>query len=127
MRKLMIRLLRLLIPLGVTGLFYFLCRYPLFELHGMKAYLIYSANFVVAVILLSWLLGGRILPYAASLSYGIGFAVGLLLRQEGTDPGGGRTSNLWIIWSVVILICVVCGIAADCVCWYQRRKLRDKE
>ena len=39
-----------------------------------------------------------------------GFAAGMLFGVRGTDPGGGTTSNAWLIWMLVMLLCIAVGI-----------------
>ena len=45
----------------------------------------------------------KYVPAAASIAYMLAFLIGVLFQTDGVDPGGGRTNNLWIIWTVVFI------------------------
>ena len=95
--------IRHLICLCVLCVGFWLCRYALFDLHGMKQWpevLFYAGAFCL---LISFCAKGRLTPAGAALGYPIGFAAGVVFESLGTDPGGGTTSNLWLIWGLVYL------------------------
>ncbi len=94
---------------------YWLCRYALFDLHGMKQWpdVLVIVGFVV--VLIASAAGLRILAASAALGYPLAFGVAMATFTRGIDQGGGGTNNAWIIWGGVYLLCMVIGIAADII------------
>ena len=91
---------------------YFIIRFALFDLHGMKEWPLCLFIGCVIAAVVSRFAGLKILPIAAAVSYAAGFAAGVIFHMEGADPGGGRTDNLWLIWTAVVVAAVVIsGIA----------------
>lgn len=96
---------------GIFSLFgltmaYFLIRYPLFSLHGMKQWpliLFYAGAVVIAAAGL--IFGKKILPLTTLAGYAAGFLAGYFFRSGGT-PGH---SDLWIIWTGVYLGAMILG------------------
>lgn len=88
----------------------YLLTHPLFFLHGMKEWpmLLFAVSLAMIGISLVFDLEG--LPLFTALGYGIGFLAAFYLQSEGTDPGGGRTSDLWIIWTGVFLGFILAGV-----------------
>lgn len=62
--------------------------------------------FSLIVIGVSFFVQAKFVSIAASFAYIAGFVVGLLFHTESVDAGGGRTDNLWIVWTG-ILVCAV--------------------
>ena len=117
-------LLAHLISLGILLLGFLLCRYAFFGLHGMKEWPIDLFIVGIAAILISLLARKHYVPWFVMVGYILGFWLGVLFHTEGTDPGGGKTDNLWIIWTVVFLGCILAGIL--CEIWMKWRKLLKK-
>ena len=92
---------------------FLLCRFGLFSLHGMKQWPVLLAVVGLLVLLAAMALHCRRLTVAASLGYLFGFGVALLFHREGTDPGGGRTDSLWLIWTAFYLFCMLAGGGQD--------------
>lgn len=99
--------LELLISFGVLAIGFILIRYPLFKLHGMIQWPLTLAVICLAVIIVSFVAKAAITPLSTSASYIIGFFIAYIFQSNGTDPGGGRTNNLWIIWTVIIAVTVM--------------------
>ena len=99
--------IRFLISLGVLGIGFILIRYPLFKLHGMIQWPLTLAVICLAVIIVSFVAEAAITPLSTSASYIVGFLIACIAQSDGTDPGGGRTNNLWIIWTVIIAVTVI--------------------
>lgn len=102
----------LLWALVLAGSF-LLCRFPLFALHGMKQWPGVLAGLGCLALLAAMVLKGRRLAVAAGLGYLAGFGAALLFHRQGLDPGGGRTDNFWIIWTVFYLLCLAAGAGWD--------------
>ena len=96
-----------LISLGVLAIGFVLIRYPLFKLHGMIQWPMTLAIICLAVIIVSIVLKAAITPLSTSASYIIGFFIAYIFQSDGTDPGGSRTNNLWIIWTVIIAVTAI--------------------
>jgi len=117
-------LLAHLISFGILVLGFVLCRYVFFDLHGMKEWPVDLFIVGLAVLLISLLARKQYVPWFTAIGYVLGFWAGVLFHTEGTDPGGGKTDNLWIIWIVVFLVCILAGILYEI--WMKWRKLLKK-
>ncbi len=107
------RILQYLIRLLLLGAGFVLCRYVLFSLHGMREWplLLFMAGAVVLTA--AFLLKAKHVPLVTALGYPVAFFLGELLQSNGTDPGGGSTNNLWIIWTVSYLSLVTASVLAE--------------
>jgi len=117
-------LLAHLISFGILLLGFVLCRYAFFGLHGMKEWPVDLLLVGIVAVLISLFAGKQYVPWFTAGGYIFGFLLGVLFHTEGTDPGGGKTDNLWIIWTVVFLGCILTGIL--CEIWMKWRKLLKK-
>lgn len=118
-------LLTHLISLGVLLLGLLLCRYAFFDLHGMKEWPVDLFIVGIVALLISLLARKQYAPWFTSLGYLLGFLLGVILHTEGTDPGGGKTDNLWSIWMFAFIGCIVAGFLFEFVLKW-RRLLRKK-
>ncbi len=98
-----------LISLGVLVVGFILIRYPLFylHLHGMIQWPLILAIICLTVIIVSFVTKAVIIPLSTSVSYIAGFFIAYVFQSDGTDPGGGRTNNLWIIWTMAIIVTII--------------------
>ena len=101
--------------LGYLALAYKLIRYNFFYLHGMKDWPNMLAIVSGVIIILFSIFGRRIPSIAAVLAYIGGFVLAMLFNSDGVDPGGARTNNGWIIWTLVYIIILLGGIVIDFV------------
>lgn len=94
---------------------YLLIRYALFDLHKMKDWptVLFIGCFVVLVI--CFFLKIKITSLIVSMSYIIGFVIGYLFQTNGFDTGGGGTNNLWLIWTITILIFIFLSMALELI------------
>ena len=120
------RLKRHLMALGVLCAGYVMTRYIFFDLHGMKQWPLVLFLCALAVIGLSMLLGGKMVPIDTALAYILGFALGAVFQKAGFDPGGGSTNNLWVIWTVVFVCFTLAAVLGE-VFGALLAKIRDKE
>ena len=67
----------------------------------------------IVVIGISFIAKAKQVPIFTALSYIIGFAAGAIFHTEGLDAGGGKTNNLWIIWTVVFVCFTLAAILTD--------------
>ena len=101
------------ISLGILCAGYVLTRYVFFDLHGMKAWPLLLFVCGVVVIGISLIAKGKQVPIFTALSYISGFAAGAIFQTNGLDAGGGKTNNLWIIWTVVFVCFTLGSILTD--------------
>ncbi|MBC8530405.1 hypothetical protein [Gehongia tenuis] len=111
------------LPFVVLGAGYGLIRFVLFGMHGMKDWPDLMAGAGLAVLIAAALAGGRRTAWASALGYAAGFLLGALLSCGGTDPGGGKTNNLWIIWAGAYGLFILGGIALDL--WKRQKERQD--
>ena len=117
-------LLAHLICLGILLLGFVLCRYVFFYLHGMKEWPVDLFIVGLAALLVSLFARKQYVPWFTAGGYVLGFLLGIVFHAEGTDTGGGKTDNLWIIWTVVLAVCILAGILYEI--WMKWRKLLKK-
>lgn len=109
-----------LISLGALLLGFLLCRYAFFGLHGMKEWPVDLLIVGMAALLISLLARKQYVPWFIAIGYALGFCMGVLFHTEGTDPGGGKTDNLWVIWTVVFLGCIFAGVLFELALKWRR-------
>ena len=98
------------ISFGILLLGFLLCRFVFFDLHGMREWPFDLWMAGMVVILVSLIAKKQFVPWFTAVGYLLGFFAGLIFHTEGFDPGGGRTDNLWQIWTVVFAICILVGV-----------------
>lgn len=81
----------------------------------------------VIIIIIVSLLGRRIPSIATVLAYIGGFAIAMLFNSDGVDPGGARTNNAWIIWTVAFVIIVLGGFVIDFIIYKRGMKNAIKD
>ena len=103
-------------------IWFVLCRYGLLSLHGM--YDLPELLFYIGILVLgiSFFAKARLVPVFTAFAYITGFVLGMLFRSEGTDPGGGRTSSLWLIWTGVYLFVIVAAVVGEWIA-VRRKKM----
>ena len=97
-----------------------LCRFVFFGLHGMKEWPVDLFVAGLAVLLISLIARKRYVPWFTSAGYFVGFLAGIIFHKEGFDPGGGRTDNLWQIWTIVFVVCILTGIIFEIVIKWKK-------
>ncbi|MBO5352391.1 MAG: hypothetical protein J6A77_03740 [Lachnospiraceae bacterium] len=126
MRKNKRILVKHLSSLGILLVGFLECRYAVFGvIHGMKDWPVVLAGLGAVVLLLSVLTKKVYLPWFVSIGYSVGFLAGTLFHAEGLDSGGGKTDNLWMIWTVVFLVCILAGVVLESVMKW-RKLLKSK-
>ena len=88
---------------------YLVARYGLFSLHGMKQWPTILLALGIVYLLLAWWRKLPVFGFCVSGGYLLGLALGLAFAVQGTDPGGGATSNAWLIWLMVYQATVLLG------------------
>ena len=107
------RLLRYLLWLLVLCAGFVLCRYICFPLHGMREWPVLLFIAGVVVLAASFCMKAKYVPVVTSAAYTAAFFLGVLLQSNGTDPGGGSTNNLWIIWTFAYIILIAASVLAE--------------
>lgn len=106
---------RYLLALAVLAAGYVLCRYVLFDLHGMREWpsVLFAAG--ILVLALSFLAKAKGVPLAVAIGYTAAFAVGAVFQTNGTDPSGGRTNTLWILWTAAYIGITLAAAAVEII------------
>lgn len=112
--------------IGALGVSYWFFRFVMFDMHGMKQWPAVLGIVSLAVLVLSLILKQHCLSATTDLGYIGGFAIAFLFHSDGVDAGGARTNNLWIIWTVTLLACIVVGIVIEMVLSRSRLNKRRK-
>jgi len=94
-----------------------------FDIHGMKQWPDFLACVSLIILLVAIVLKLRWMSVTTAFGYIFGFILGAVFNTDGFDPGGGRTNNFWIIWTVGLLLCIIAGLAVDIA---RRIKHSDK-
>lgn len=96
-------------------LLYLLCRYVLFDLHGMKQWPDLLAAAGIIVLAAALVKHCKALILCTNIGYTAGFFSGICFHSYGTDAGGGMTSNTWMIWTLVYAGFMLLGLLIDLV------------
>lgn len=78
--------------------------------------------FGLIITIIAAVFDGRRVMVCTTVGYIGGFATGMLFGADGADPGGGRTNNAWMIWTVSLLIAILVGIVWEL---FNKRRKRD--
>lgn len=89
---------------------YFIIRYALFEMHGMKQWTLVMSGLAVVVLAVSTYFNKQNTMMISTLGLIISFMIGMTLRTTSSDQG---LSNGWLIWIVSYLILVGIGVFLD--------------
>ena len=79
---------------------FLITRFPLFSLIGSYDWLRVMALLSGATICLFSLTGRELAANVAPLSYAVTYVAAHYLSTDGQDPGGARTNNAWLLWTV---------------------------
>lgn len=99
-----------IIMLGCFGFSYWLCRYALYGLHGMKQWTNALAIVGLITIVISVIFRKRIIPIATIVGYMGGFILAMIFNTDGVDQGGGGTNNAWKIWGIIFVLSIFIGV-----------------
>ena len=91
-----------------------------FGLHGMAEWPLDLLIAGLVVITMSLITKKQVIAWFTAIGYLIGFFIGVLFHTEGFDPGGGRTDNLWIIWTVAFMVCIIAGAIMQTVMKWRK-------
>lgn len=111
-----------LISLCILCAEFILCRYVLFDIHGMKQLPCLLFVCGVVIIGISCFVKAKRVSVFTACSYIIGFLAGVIFQTDGMDAGGGKANTLWLIWTAVFVCCVVFAIASELVVVARKRK-----
>lgn len=114
-----------LLALGMLLLEYVLCRYVFFGLHGMGEWPLDLLIAGLVALLISLLARKQYAPWFTSVGYFLGFWIGVLFHTHGFDPGGGKTDNLWSIWMLAFLACIVAGFVVESILKWRKLLKRN--
>lgn len=121
MKKNRKNLIMQLISLCILCVGFVLCRYVFFDVHSMREIPLYLFICGLIVIGVSFLVKARLVSLITSLAYTISFMVGVIFQTDGFDPGGGRTNNLWIIWTVAFVCFVATSVVMEWIMGLRKK------
>ena len=110
--------------LALLALFYWICRYALFDLHGMKEWPGILAICTLLALANSWAFRKRWFSLLAVLGYPCGFGIGLALNWDTINSAGARSNNLWLIWAGCLLGFLAAGAAIE-ICRARAAQKKD--
>lgn len=113
-----------LFSLCVLCIGFVLCRYMCFNIHGMKQLPVWLFVVGMVALAISFFLKGRVTPVCTAVAYIVGFIAGAVFQTDGTDAGGARTNNLWIIWVVVYVCLTLVGIISELFVCFAKKTSR---
>jgi transcriptional regulator with XRE-family HTH domain len=79
--------------------------------HGMEEWPLNLFVSGLLIIAISAFANGHRVMISVPVGYLAGFILAAIFNSDGTDPGGGRINNGWIVWTFSFLIIVVAGLA----------------
>ena len=104
--------------IGIIAAFcvsYLLCRFTFFDLHGMKQWPLIMGIVGLFVGVVASVFKKRTLALSSVLGYISGFVFAMLFNTDGTDVGGGRTNNAWILWIITFIAFIVIGTTLEII------------
>ena len=90
-------------------------RYVFFEIHGMKQFPFMLFIPLLLTVIVFCFMKVKITSFVAAISYPIGFIIADLFQTNGVDAGGGATSNLWIIWTVIVMAAIIISVILEII------------
>ena len=90
-------------------------RYVFFEIHGMKQFPFMLFLPLLLAMIVFCFMKVKIIPVVVSISYPIGFIIADLFQTNGVDAGGGATSNLWIILTVIVMAAIIISVILEII------------
>jgi len=105
---------------AVLGIGFAVCRYALFDLHGMKGWPRLLFLLGLAVLCAAAFFRAKRVMLCTALGYPAAFLLGLLFRSEGIDIHGGATDNLWVWFTFLLAGFVLLGAGWEAI--VRRRK-----
>lgn len=98
-----------------------LCRYALFDIHGMKQLPWQLFVCGVAIIGISFFVKAKRAAVFTAVSHIVGFWAGVFFQSDGVDAGGGRGNDFWIIWTAVFAGCIALATAGELIAAAKKR------
>lgn len=99
--------------IGLLAISYWIFRYALFDIHGMKQWPNILAIVSLIIIIIAFINNRRTISMMTIVGYIGGFILAMLFNTDGIDQGGGRTNNGWIIWGIVFIVSILVGIILE--------------
>lgn len=85
------------------------CRYVLFDFHGMKALPLWLLIIGGLAILIAACSKSKYVPFFTSLGYPISFVVGVVFQEDKINANGGTSNNMWFIWTIAFIFTIIVG------------------
>ena len=98
------------ILLILLAVFYLIIRFALFSMLGSYDWVRIMTLISAGLICLFAIQGNFFSATATTFGYLISYLLAYLFHTVSTDPGGGRITNTWFLWSVIQLVIVVLSV-----------------
>jgi membrane-associated PAP2 superfamily phosphatase len=112
-------------PLGTAILLiisYFVCQYPLIDLHGMGEWPFDLLVFGLIVISIAFCFNARKVMICVLIGYIVGFIIGVIFQVDTYDSiNNFMSNNLWILWTITMLGFIFCGIVFEIIKKYLKK------
>ena len=109
--------------IGLLAMSYWLCRFVLFAMHGMKQWPNMLAIVGLILIVIASIGGRRLLSVATVVGYIGGFVLAMIFNTDGVDQGGVGTNNAWKIWGTVFICSILISIVLGFISKQRRKKV----
>ena len=117
----------LLISLAILGIGFLLCRYALFNFHGMKSFPEFLFKCGLLIIGISALLKARKVMFCTAVGYNIGYVLGLLFNTEWKDVHVTTLTSMWMWFVSVMILFAFAGVVWEIIAAIIRRTTRKTE
>lgn len=111
--------------IGLLAISYWIFRYALFDIHGMKQWPNILAIVSLIIIIIAFINNRRTISMMTIVGYIGGFILAMLFNTDGIDQGGGRINNGWIIWGIVFIVSILAGIILELIGKHSHKNTKN--
>lgn len=94
---------------------FIICRYFLFDLHGMKQLIFALFIFGLIVICIAAIFNSKITMICTAVGYMASFLMGIIFQADWIDSHGTAMNNLWIWFTLGMIAFVILGVFAEII------------
>ena len=94
---------------------FLICRYLLFDLHGMREWPFDLFIFGIFVICVAGIFNAKRIMLCTVSGYCVGFFMGVLFEVKWIDSNGASRNNLWIWFTLTMIVFVSVGVVWEIV------------
>ena len=111
--------------IGLLAISYWIFRYALFDIHGMKQWPKFLAIVSLIIIIIGLINNRSTISMMTIVGYIGGFILGMLFNTDGIDQGGGRINNGWIIWGIAFIVSILASIILEFIGKYSNNNTKN--